>query len=211
MIQDLRRTLKHRLGLPLPGLEAQVRMAHIERQINLSRYQTPTHAKPSSVLILLYEIEGRIKLPLILRPGDSGIHSGQVSLPGGKFEPGDVNLSHTALRETQEEIGILAESIEILGRLTQLYIPPSNFLVSPYVGVITTEPVFIPQEKEVVKVIPLDLEYLMDEEKVKEKEIRLANGQSIQTPYYNVGGEIVWGATAMILSELKSLLYEIGW
>ncbi len=211
MINKLGRSLKHRLGLPLPGRAAQFRMAHVERQLNLSRYKTPADARQSSVLILLYEEGDRIKLPLILRPDDSGIHSGQVSLPGGKAEQGDENLVSTALRETEEEIGIPASSIEILGKLTQLYIPPSNFLVSPHLGILRTSAHFIPEEKEVVRVIPMDLELLMDETKVKEKEIRLSTGQSIVTPYYSIEGETVWGATAMILSELKSLLYEIGW
>ncbi|HNQ61820.1 MAG TPA: CoA pyrophosphatase [Bacteroidia bacterium] len=211
MIDELRRMLKHRLGLPLPGLEAQFRMAHIERQINLNRYKTPADAKKSGVLILLYEEAGRIKLPLILRTQGAGAHSGQVSLPGGKFELTDENIAATALRETQEEIGIPTSSIEVLGQLTQLYIPPSNFIVYPHVGILDTPAIFIPEQKEVVKVIPLDLESLLDEAKVKEKEIRLSSGQSIRTPYYNIEGEIVWGATAMILSELKSLLYEIGW
>jgi len=211
MIDELRRMLKHRLGLPLPGLEAQFRMAHIERQLNLNRYKTPADARKSSVLILLYEEAGRIKLPLILRPPGSGTHSGQVSLPGGKHELSDENIAATALRETEEEIGISVSSIELLGQLTQLYIPPSNFIVYPYVGILKTPAIFIPEEKEVVKVILLDLESLLDEAKVKEKEIRLSTGQSIRTPYYTIEGEIVWGATAMILSELKSVLYEIGW
>ncbi len=211
MLNKLRRILKHRLGLPLPGKEAQFRMAHIERQLNLSRNKPPTDARKSSVMILLYEEGVKIKIPLILRPADSGIHSGQVSFPGGKSEPGDADLASTALRETEEEIGISNSSIEILGTLTELYIPPSNFLVHPYVGVLNTPAIFIPEKKEVVKIIPLDLDFLMDETKVKEKEIRLSSGQSIRTPYFTIEGEIVWGATAMILSELKSLLYEIGW
>lgn len=211
MISELRRILRHRLGLPLPGQDAQFRMAHIERQLNLSRFKTPSDARQSSVMILLYEDGGRIKIPLILRPGDSGIHSGQISFPGGKYEDTDLDFATTALRETEEEIGVSKSSIEILGKLTQLYIPPSNFLVHPHVGALQFAPNFIPQKNEVEKIIPLDLEFLMDEEKVKEKEIRLSSGQLIRTPYYSVEGETVWGATAMILSELKSLLYEIGW
>ncbi|MBP6333908.1 MAG: CoA pyrophosphatase [Bacteroidia bacterium] len=211
MINELGRTLKHRLGLPLPGQEAQFRMANVERQLNLARYKIPADAKSSSVLILLYEDDGRIKIPLILRPENSGIHSGQVSLPGGKVEPGDANLIHTALRETEEEIGVPSSSIEMIGKLTQLYIPPSNFLVHPHLGILVSHADFIPDKTEVAKIIPLDIEELMDEEKVKEKDIKLSNGQTIRTPYYMIEGETVWGATAMILSELKSLLYEVSW
>jgi 8-oxo-dGTP pyrophosphatase MutT (NUDIX family) len=186
-------------------------MAHVERQLNFSRYIPPANARLCSVMVLIYEDAGRLKIPLILRPADSGIHSGQISFPGGKYEEGDKNLTNTALRETKEEVGVEDSSIEIIGQLTQLYIPPSNFLVYPHVGLMIKPAFFIPEEKEVVKVIPLDLDFLMDEKKVKEKEIRLSTGQIIRTPYYNIEGEVVWGATAMILSELKSVLYEIGW
>lgn len=211
MINELAKVLKHRLGLPLPGKEAQFRMANLERQLNLSRYKIPEDARNSGVMILLYEEGGRIKIPLILRPENSGIHSGQISLPGGKQEPEDENLVSTAIRETSEEIGVPSKSIEVIGKLTQLYIPPSNFIVHPHLGYLTDEVIFIPEKSEVAKIIALELEDLMDEEKVKEKDILLSSGQSIRAPYYTIEGETVWGATAMILSELKSILYEIGW
>ncbi len=211
MLQELSRSLKHRLGLPLPGTEAQFRMAHVERQLNLLRYKTPENARLSGVMILLFESEGRIKVPLILRPVDSGIHSGQVSLPGGRQEPEDADLRITALRETQEEIGISASDVDVIGKLTHLYIPTSNFLVHPYIGILEKDAHFNAEEKEVVRIISMDLESLMDERTVKEKMMKLSTGQSINTPCFSIEGEMVWGATAMILSELKSLLYEIGW
>ncbi|REJ81431.1 MAG: CoA pyrophosphatase [Bacteroidetes bacterium] len=186
-------------------------MAHAERKLNLARYKVPADAKWGSVMILLYEEEERVKIPLILRPDNTGIHSGQVALPGGRFEPADENLINTALRETKEEIGVDSDRIKLIGKLTELYIPPSNFLVYPHIGMLKGRPLFIPDRKEVVKVIPLDLELLMDERRVHEKEIRLSNGLGIVTPYFNVNGYTVWGATAMILSEFKSVLYEVGW
>lgn len=197
--------------MPLPGQEAQLKMAHTERRLNLSKYRIPAHARRGSVLILLYEENDTIFIPLIQRNDYDGVHSGQISLPGGKFEPGDLELQNTALRETEEEIGLSRNSVKVIGKLTELYIPPSNFLVFPYMGTLQHAPVFIPDPKEVKSVIPFRLESLMDEKIIREKTIQLRNGMQIRTPYFDVEGQTVWGATAMILSEFKSLLYEMGW
>ncbi|MCX6291202.1 MAG: CoA pyrophosphatase [Bacteroidetes bacterium] len=210
MISEFSKLLHHRLSLPLPGREAQLLMAHAERKINLSRYKIPQHARWSSILILLYESDNKIKIPLILRPRYDGVHSGQVAFPGGKFESGDENLVNTALRETKEEIGIPPEHVEILGKLTELYIPPSNFLVHPHVGMIRYKPEFFPDENEVEKVIEISLDDLLNDSLVGEKEITLSNGLKIITPYFNFQSETVWGATAMIMSELRVLLNEMG-
>jgi 8-oxo-dGTP pyrophosphatase MutT (NUDIX family) len=210
MLTSIGALLKHRLNLPLPGREAQFRMAHAERRINLSKYKIPQDTKWGSVLILLFEEDQRIKLPLILRPEYNGVHSGQIGFPGGKFEPGDENLVATALRETFEEIGVPVEDVEVIGKLTELYIPPSNFLVYPHVGFVRNKPVFSPDSNEVVKVIEISIDELMDESLVGEKEITLGNGLKIVTPYFDFGGYTVWGATAMIISEFKTILREIA-
>jgi 8-oxo-dGTP pyrophosphatase MutT (NUDIX family) len=210
MLKDFGALLHHRLSLPLPGRDAQLRMAHAERKINLARYKIPQDAKWGSVLILFFEEEGSIKFPLILRPEYDGVHSGQVGFPGGKFEPPDETLVATALRESNEEIGVVAKDVEVLGKLTELYIPPSNFLVHPHVGKIDYRPAFFPDEKEVMKVIEVSLDELMNEKIVGEKEIKLSNGLRIVSPYFGLQGHAVWGATAMILSELKVVLRELG-
>jgi 8-oxo-dGTP pyrophosphatase MutT (NUDIX family) len=210
MLQELSALLHHRLSLPLPGRESQLQMAHAERRINLSHYKIPQNAKWGSVLILLFEDNGRISFPLILRSTYDGVHSGQVGFPGGKFEPADENLVTTALRETNEEIGIPANDVEILGSLTELYIPPSNFLVHPHIGSIRYKPDFFPDPKEVEKIIEVSIDELMNDIHVKEKEITLSNGLKILTPYFGFHGYDVWGATAMILSELKTVLKEMG-
>lgn len=202
--------LKHRLALPLPGKEAQYKMANMERKLSLNSYKTLGAARWGSVLILLYEEDDTIRFPLILRADYEGVHSGQVAFPGGKFEPEDESLVNTARRETEEEIGVNAHDVEIIGRLTELFIPPSNFLVHPHVGYIAYKPVYVPDPKEVVKVMDVSLDELLDDDLIKEKEIRLSNGLVIRTPTFYFNGETVWGATAMILSELKAILFEMG-
>jgi 8-oxo-dGTP pyrophosphatase MutT (NUDIX family) len=210
MLNELSRTLKQRLSLPLPGEEAQFKMANAERRMNLARFKIPDNTRRSAVLILLYEKENLIMFPLIVRPVYAGVHSGQVALPGGSFDPADIELQTTALRETEEETGIKRSDIRILGKLTNLYIPPSNFLVTPFVGVHTGKPIFIPDSIEVARIVEMEVEKIMDEKFIGEKKMNLASGVSVLTPYYDLDGLTVWGATAMILSEFKSILYETG-
>jgi 8-oxo-dGTP pyrophosphatase MutT (NUDIX family) len=211
LLKDLTIKLKHRLSLPLPGKDAQLLMAHLERRINLAKYNVPQDARWGSVLILLYEDNNVIKFPLILRSTYEGVHSGQVGLPGGKFEAADETLVNTALREANEEIGIVKQDVEPIGALTELYIPPSNFLVHPHLAKINYTPQFIPDPHEVVKVIEVSLDDLANELFVKEKEITLSNGLKILTPYFDLYNYTVWGATAMILSELKTVMIELGY
>lgn len=210
MLEIFSKSLKHRLALPLPGREAQLKMAHAERRLNLSRYKIPQDARWGSVLILLYEDDGTIKFPLILRADYDGVHSGQIALPGGKYESPDLDLQATALRESQEEIGVRQSDVSIIGKLTELYIPPSNFLVHPYIGTISYKPMFIPDTSEVARIIELDLDTLMDENNLGDKEIKLSSGLTIRTPVFHFQEETVWGATAMMLSEFKSVLFEMG-
>jgi len=163
MLKELSKVLRHRLSLPLPGRDAQLRMAHAERKINLARYKVPQDARWGGVLILLYEDQDEIKFPLILRPDYDGVHSGQVAFPGGRFEPPDENIINTALRETAEEIGIHPGDVQLIGALTELYIPPSNFLVHPHVGMLSYKPGFFPDPKEVVKVIEVSMDDLLND------------------------------------------------
>jgi len=209
MLEELSKKLRHRLTLPLPGREAQVRMAHAERREGVMHYTTPADARKGAVLVLFFEEENKIKLPLILRAEYKGVHSGQVALPGGQFDEADVSFENTALREAEEEIGISRNEVTIIGAMTQLFIPPSNFEVHPFVGITNGTPVFNPHIKEVQEIITIDSDLLLDDSIVCEKEITLSSGFKVVTPLFNIMNYSVWGATAMILSELKTLLREI--
>ncbi len=210
MLSKISRLLRQRLSLPLPGSEAHYKMANADRRINLARFKIPDNPRRGAVLIMLYETNHTIKFPLIVRPVYDGVHSGQISLPGGSVEHSDNNLFATALREAEEETGIFKNNVDLIGKLTELYIPPSNFLVTPFVGIHTSKPLFIPHSREVARIVELNLEKIMDEKLIHEKNMKLSSGLTVLTPYFDFDGLVVWGATAMILSELKSVLYETG-
>jgi 8-oxo-dGTP pyrophosphatase MutT (NUDIX family) len=208
-LEHLGHSLKHRLSLPLPGLDAQLKMAHAERRMKIP-FRVPADARPGAVLVLLYSREEEIGIPLIRREAGGGVHSGQISFPGGQPEAADEGLAHTALREAQEEINVSADRVEVVGQLTPLYIPPSNFMVYPFVGVTAEEPLFIPQPGEVAEVLTLPLRSLLSGEILSERTLTLSNGLVRRMPCFELEGHAVWGATAMMLSELKALLLEIS-
>lgn len=200
--------LKVRFQNPLPGEEAQFLMSPFGRQriqqIDPEKY----NPRKSAVLILLFPEQDSIRTILIQRPVYTGVHSGQVAFPGGKFEETDTDLQQTALRETFEEVGVPANTIEIIGKLTDLYINPSNFLVSPYLGFVSKLPDFIMDAYEVQKIITVDLFSLNDIRIQSEKTITHSSGYKIKTPYYEIEGLTVWGATAMMISELNVVVQE---
>jgi 8-oxo-dGTP pyrophosphatase MutT (NUDIX family) len=201
--------LEQRLQRPLPGRAAQLKMSSLARIQELMRFSPPENAIQSSVLILLYPFAGGIGLVLMLRPEYRGIHSGQISLPGGKFEETDESLIFTAIREAKEEIGIDPSRVQVIGQLTEMYIPPSNFLVTPVVGYQASQPRFTADPIEVAKIIEIRLDDLLDERKYKMKKMKLSLGFSLKVPSYCIDDNIIWGATAMILSELKEIVSEI--
>lgn len=197
------------LLLQLPGEEAQYEMAPIGRK-RLSSFSDRIHsARKSAVLIVLYPNDDSINTILIQRPNYEGVHSGQIAFPGGKFEDADQILSNTALREANEEIGLDIDRIQIIGNLTDLYIAPSNFLVSPYIGFVEELNELIPNNYEVSKIIHTDLFNLNKEDIKGIKSIEHSNGYKIKTPYYEIEGFTVWGATAMMISELNAIVKRI--
>lgn len=187
------------LSKKLPGEKVQLLMAPTFRG-HLSPGGKPTEA---AVLALFYPSDGRMHLVFIKRNEYDGPHSAQVSFPGGAREAGDLSLEETALRETHEELGI-REQIEVLGALTPLHIPVSNFMVYPFVGWMEEGPDFHPDTSEVQYVIEAALRDLLDPSS-RATETIYHHEQYIEAPFYRVGEEKIWGATAMILSELLFL------
>src|SRR5688572_26141802 len=204
--------LKRALMKPLPGSEAHMKMSPVGRGNTEEYIQTLlTPAKISAVMVLLVETPDMLQLILIKRPSYQGVHSGQVGFPGGKFEESDENYLHTALRETHEEIGLDPDQIEILGNLSRIYIPPSNFIVYPHIGYCKEMPVLKPNVQEVERIVQTDLMVLLDEHIIHQGSFSsgLNSEWKVKAPYFSIEGEKVWGATAAILSELKEILKSI--
>lgn len=196
--------LRADLAGPLPGRAAQYRMAPRPR-LGDDPYQTPrADTRQGGVLVLCYPSGGRLTLPLILRPTYTGVHSGQVAFPGGGREVGDADLAATALREAYEEVGIEPGQVQLLGQLSPLYVFASNYLVQPAVGWCAGRPRFKPDPYEVAQLIEAPLTDLLDERNRREETWRL-RGASVQVPYFSIQGQTIWGATAMMLSELLAL------
>ena len=194
---------------PLPGKKAQLIAAPANRFKNISKNVINLkRAKKAAVLIYCYPKKEKIYFSLIKRSNYSGVHSGQISLPGGKFDKNDSSLKETALRECGEELGINIDLKKDLFALTPLYIPPSNFIVTPYLAYENFYPKFNPDSREVALHIEISIEEL---KKLKiEKKILINEYQNESLiPCYTYKGHIIWGATAMILSEFKSLLASL--
>ena len=165
------------------------------------------HAKQSAVMVLFYpDLQLQTKLILILRKSYKGVHSSQVGFPGGKVEHTDQNLMQTALRETHEEVGVQPEIITIYKEMTQVYIPPSNFVVQPYLGIAEQTPKFIKQETEVEDLIEVYLKDLLCDTNLTQKKVQTSYGIEVEVPAFCLNNHLVWGATAMMLSEVKDLL-----
>ncbi len=193
------------LQKPLPGIAAQIRLAP-EYRVESLRAAPPADARPAGVLILLYPHNDAWHFPLMKRVEDGLVHSGQISLPGGSQEAGE-SLQETALREACEEIGAACADVDVIGRLSTIYIPPSNFLVTPTVGCVAQRPDFRCDPREVAELIEVPLSTLFDQDVVKREPWPL-RGLTVDVPFYQIGPHKVWGATAMILSEFSMLLAE---
>ncbi len=164
-----------------------------------------TPPKPGSVLILLYEENGRLYFPLTQRADYVGAHGGQVSLPGGKTE-GDETIIQTALREANEEIGIDPTKVDVIGMLSQFFVIPSNFMVTPVVGFYRSKPEFIPDPVEVVKTLKGSVDELIKDDAVHIGDIVAAKIYKMHAPHFLIDDHIVWGATAMMLNEFRVIV-----
>lgn len=199
--------LRRRLTAPLPGLEAQLRMAPTPRPVWDPQATSPLRA--AAGLVLLYPREDRWWVPLTLRASTLPHHTGQVSLPGGRLDPGE-SIEEAALREAFEEVGLSAAEVDVLGRLTPLPIPVSGHLLHPVVGVAGKRPTFSLAADEVERLIEAPLQHLRHPDTVKwEQRVRQQPpGGLMDVPYFDVDGARVWGATAMVLAELLALLED---
>ena len=197
--------------MELPGETAQFKMAPIERLQELKRIAKEKNtAKKAGVMVLFYPSENlETYLILILRKTYKGVHSAQVGFPGVKLEAEDKNIQDAALRETEEEVGISREAISVLKQLTEIFIPPSNFFVQPFLGITTEAPKFVPQEEEVEALIEVSLENFMDDSNITSQNLSTSYATNIDVPAFKLNGHIVWGATAMMLNEVRELLKKV--
>ena len=209
MYSRLIQNLSSRLTDALPSALAHDALRAIPIGTNLPKFEHKRPPRPGSVLILLYEKEGRILFPLIKRNEYKGAHSGQVSFPGGKAEAGE-DAIETALREAEEEIGINPKTVSVVGRLSEFYVIPSNFLVTPVVASTSITPEFRPDPYEVQRILHADLADIVRDDAVKTKEIIAGGSFRLNAPHFEIEQEIVWGATAMMLNELRLVIQEIG-
>jgi 8-oxo-dGTP pyrophosphatase MutT (NUDIX family) len=196
--------LQEKLGSQLPGPGSQLKMAPVTRLLDLERNRSIEVPRKSAVLVLFYPDKDKTKLLLIKRALDETVHSGQISFPGGKYEKPDKDLKTTALREAHEEIGIEPKQVTLIGSLSKLYIPPSNFDVYPFVGFLEEKPQ-LNGNHEVQRILKIDFDELRKPETCVEKTILHRTGKEVMVPSYAIQDEIIWGATAMILSELLEI------
>lgn len=202
--------LREILSQPLPGEEAQFRMAPVGRRAAFLNPEKPPRL--AAVLVpIYYDREGEPHILLTLRKVYDGVHSGQVSFPGGKFDQGETDPVMVALRETFEEVGVSPELVQVAGKMSPLYIPPSNIIVHPVVGIIEGEPVWHPDPHEVEQLIHTPLLPWLSARQIAETAHRVAPGLSISAPYYDIQNHRVWGATAMMLSEFAEIMQRVGW
>ena len=195
------------VNVELPSTTSHIKMAPSERvkMMEENSYDVSTVRK-AAVMMLFYPKNEVAHLLLIVRNSYPGVHSSQIAFPGGKVEDIDFGLKQTALRETHEEIGIHPNDIHVIRDFTSIYIPPSNFLVYPFLGVSHIELTFTLQEEEVAGIIELPLSVLLDDSIINIKTLETSYSKSIEVPVFQIEEHTIWGATAMMLSELKDAL-----
>lgn len=188
---------------PLPGHDGLPR--RIEPNKSFGPLAPNEHTRVSAVLLNLYPYRGEVYFPLILRPKYDGTHGGQVAFPGGQVEPEDETIVRTALRETQEEIGVKAIDVSVIGELSEVFIPPSNFIVTPIVGYLPYRPDFFPDKREVDKVIEVPLLDLLYNLEIEQRTVNVRK-QQLKTYGFRVDDNWIWGATALMIYEFLEVL-----
>lgn len=205
-MRNLELVLRNRLKEELPShLAHQKMMPHRQPIKGLGRL--PLTAKQSAVLALLYPREEELHTVFILRSTYKGVHSGQISLPGGRKDETDLNLMNTALRETHEELGVSLNNTNVVGSLSPLYVPPSNFVIHPYVAIQYSAPQFTPEEREVAEVLECPVSQLMDRNNM----VDFVLEEQSKVKGFQLNDKVIWGATGMIIKELIEVLEELDY
>lgn len=199
--------LKERMKKPLPGLQAQLKLAPPFRDNIMPKVMD--NYRKGSVMLLIKNIEQCPYIVFIERSDDGKVHSGQIAFPGGKKDESDESLLATAIRETEEEIGLASHDISVVGDLTQLYIPPSNFMVDPFIGCVVQQIDYSINEKEVKRIIEIPLADFFHEGVISNEDVVTTYRGPVSVPCYNLHGVQIWGASSMILSEFISLFDEV--
>ncbi|MGV6831617.1 MAG: NUDIX hydrolase [bacterium] len=196
-------------NLQLPGQEAQFKLSPPFRRQLIDKYKDAMKtAKKAAVVALIYpSLDNELKMLLILRKTYKGVHSNQIGFPGGKLE-GDETMQEAALREVEEEVGVHQDSYMVVREMTEVYIPPSNFYVKPFLGFSERTLNFKKQDEEVEAIVEVPLDHLLDDSNMKPSVVPTSLEKQIEVPSFILNEHIVWGATAMMLSEIKDLLKE---
>jgi len=193
-------------NIELPFLESHQKMAPFERLNELRNTDfSSIDYREAAVLILFYSKNNETYFVLIERNEYEGVHSKQISLPGGKKENFDIDLMYTAVRETSEEIGVKIDINEVIMPLSPVYVPPSNFMIFPFIGAISNSFKFCADPREVKNVIEVNISQLLDPDIIKYQDISTSYANMTKVPYFKIDDYVVWGATAMILSELSDV------
>lgn len=193
----------------LPAAESHLKMSPEERRLQLlNKDYNLDAAKNAAVMMLVYPHQGKAMIALIIRNSYKGVHSSQVAFPGGKVEA-DETLLKAALRETHEEIGVNPDDVNIVRAFSNIFIPPSNFNVFPFLGFCTSEPNFTPDAREVASMALFSLDEILDDNNLSMEAVTASYSTNIVVPVFKLQKTIIWGATAMMLQELKDVLKSI--
>jgi len=210
-MSDFTDKLSHQLTHFLPGEIAHLPLSPLGRGLSSDALKKANNVKESAVAVILFERESELHCTLIQRPHYEGTHSGQISFPGGKKELNDNDLTITSIRETFEEIGIQLSKEHLVGNLTSVYIPVSNFKVAPFVFYYPHNPIYQTDNFEVAEIVEIKIKDLLAESVIKHTHIPVSNGNLLKNiPYFDLENKIVWGATALILNELREVIQKLN-
>lgn len=212
MIEKIRSFLEHRLKktLPYSNIEDEDIDELLKKFIIQQQNNPKKQHRICATMIALFEENGEVYFPCILRPQKSRVHAGQIAFPGGGREEQDIDLSDTAIRETLEEVGVVVPKGQVVGDLTDMYVPPSNSIITPKVAFLKERPVYNIDPNEVDKVIEIPISSLLNQDNHTIKTITVQKGVQVHMPAIQVGEHLIWGATARILKEFTLVLREMS-